>query len=250
MPPVSYAVDILPTQFHIVFQEENDASFMLLSGRELLKQEVCLRLLQECSERMKVNSLTVVASQFAKHYSFTVVVPALYAMSALNERLDFSPDNVRIQTTWQHQQLNMQLQLRDWKAQPMGEKNRKFLREQLLTSLFTHHIAPLWQQLHRLTGIPLSILWENLAGYIYWLYEAKLKEDDRVNPSLAQDDFHYLLSGAEAGLFREKVQPIGRFYAGAQAGVRKTCCLYYLASEDQVCCQNCPRLQQRGPAGG
>ena len=226
MPPVSYAVDILPTQFHIVFPEENDSSFMLLSGRELLKHEVCVRLLEEWSERMKVNSLSVVASQFSKHYSFTVVVPALYAMSALNERLDFSPDNVRIQTTWQHQRLNMQLQLRDWKAQPMREKNRKFLREQLLTSLFTHHIAPLWHQLHRLIGIPLSILWENLAGYIYWLYESKLKEDDQVNPSLAQDDFHYLLSGAEAGMFREKVQPIGRYYAGAQARVRKTCCLY------------------------
>lgn len=244
MPPVSYAVDILPTQFRIFFPEENNASPLLLSGRELLNHEVCLRLLKEWSEQMKVRSLPVVASQFAKHYSFTVVVPALYAMSALNERLDFSPDNVLIQSTWQNQQLYLQLQLRDWKAQLFGEENRKVWREQLLQTLFTHHIAPLWNQLHRLTGIPLSILWENLAGYIYWLYESKLKENEQDDKSFVRDDFHYLLYEAEASMFREKVQPIKRYYSGAQAGFRKTCCLYYLVSEDQICCQQCPRLQK------
>ena len=243
MPPVSYAVDVLPTQFSIVSVEEKEPSFIMLSGRELLNYEVSLRLLKEWSEQMKVRSLPVVASQFAKHYSFTVVVPALYAMSALNERLDFSPDNVLVQSTWKNQQLYLQLQLRDWKAQLLGEENRKVWREQLLQTLFTHHIAPLWNQLHRLTGIPLSILWDNLAGYIYWLYESKLKENDEKNQSFARDDFHYLLYGAEASLFREKVQPIRRYYSGARAGVRKTCCLYYLANEEQVCCQNCPRLQ-------
>ncbi|MBA4602427.1 hypothetical protein H2C83_08880 [Thermoactinomyces sp. AMNI-1] len=145
----------------------------LFPARDLLNRQFCFSLLLKWSEQMQAD-LVVAASQLAKQYSFTVVVPALDAVSALNERLDFSMDNVLIHFAGQsRKRMTLKMQLHDWKAVPL-QHSRQYWREQLLKTLFTHHISPLWNYLHRLTGISRSVLWGNLAAYVYLAVRRKI----------------------------------------------------------------------------
>lgn len=252
MPPSGRAINVLPDEFGFFSKNEYPSRpSALLSARDLLKREACFTLLLKWSDQMRTNTV-VAASQLAKQYSFSVVVPTLYAMSALNERINFSLDNVLIHIGEQDQKGKFELQLRDWETIPL-QGDRGYGREQLLITLFTHHISPLWNHLHQLTGISRSVLWENLAVYVYWLYETKLKMNETGAYPYARDDFHHLLFDVPAGMFQEKIQPLKHFYhppvrkSGSEKPVRfrKTCCLYYMAGTGGICCGNCPRQQKK-----
>lgn len=251
MPPSCRKSHVLSDEFGVFTKNEySSRSFLLLSARDLLKREPCLTLLLKWSDQMQTDT-AVAASQLAKQYSFSVALPALYAMSALNERINFSLDNVLIHIGTQDQ-TSFELHLRDWETISL-QGDRGVKREQLLKTLFTHHISPLWNHLQQLTGISRFVLWENLAVYVYWLYEEKLNMNETGADSFARDDFHHLLFNVPSGMFQEKIQPLKHFYhppdrsSGSEKPVRfrKTCCLYYLTNAGRKCCSNCPRLQKK-----
>ncbi|MGA8943548.1 MAG: IucA/IucC family C-terminal-domain containing protein [Thermoactinomyces sp.] len=243
---------VLSDEFGVFSNNEDLSRFpTLFSLRDFLKRESCLTLLLKWSDKTQTVPAAA-ASQIAKQYSFAVVVPALYAMSALNERLNLSLDNVRIRIGNQDQKRRIRLQLCDWETISLTG-DRQCGREQLLKTLFIHHISPLWNHLHQLTGISRSVLWENLAVVVYWLYEKKLKVDEAGEMSYARDDFYHLLYDLPKEFFQEKIQPLRHFYhppvrssdSKTPVRYRKTCCLHYMTGSGGVFCGNCPQKQEK-----
>jgi len=218
------------------------------AAQDLLSKKRALTILNQLAEQLGSDSMVTVAAQLAKKYAYMLVVPVLYTMSAMNKGLNPSIKNTRFCPKWENGNSFFDLKLKNWSVSiPLN--GRETWREHLVRELFRDHIAVVWQALHLFTGVPLSILWENTATYVYWLYEQKLADMPPGIRERAQEDFQYLLHEAPAEFFLEQVQPFARFHGEKVAvpwsekpiRIRKTCCLYYQLDAEGQCCHNCPR---------
>lgn len=246
LEPLKKQEQLILEQLFQVAPVSDYGSSLSCSARDLLNEHKCQQILEQLAEQLGGTSLTVAASQFVKRYTYMVMVPALFAMSALNKGFDLALDNVGIHLDRLEKTPPFSAQLKEWSATKPGS-DRDAWRQRLITQLIEQHALPLWRQLHRLTGVPLSILWENMAIYVYWLYETKLSDLIGKAKQRAEADFQYLLYEVPASLFQEKVQPLKRYYspkcqpahAPEPIRVRRTCCLYYKVGD--TTCKTCPR---------
>ena len=95
------------------------------------------------------------------------------------------------------------------------------------------------------------ILWENVAVYIFWLYEKILSQaEDHEVKERAQEDFSFLIETAIGKLFgRYHSNPIAGFHtepvyqeeSDTYIRIRKTCCFSYLLKDKGSYCKTCPR---------
>lgn len=229
----------LKAQFRITDESPWGDLASFQSVQALFDPQICRTYLEKISEKFQTTSLVVVASQFAKRYSYLLVVPTLYAMSVYHKGLPVHPNNCYIQSYDEGQLWLPRLALADWQVdQPI--ENRARWREQLLRKLFAGNVAKVWAALQQNTGIQPAILWENTTIYIQWIYQQFIQH--RADSQVAEDDLHFLLHQASPELFGAPFQPLQKF---ASAGNRKTCCLYYLTNPEQSLCKGCPRQRIR-----
>lgn len=217
-----------------------DQTFSFQHVPKLMNPKTCQAYLMQIAEKFNTNSLVVTASQFAKRYSFLLVIPTLYTMSVYNKGLRINPENCYIQSLDENHTWLPRLALVDWGVTRPPD-DRGLWREQLLKQLFAENITKMWTVLYKCTGIKTAILWENTAIYIHWLYTQVLQQAE-INEQI-EDDYRFLLHQANAAIFGESFQPLQKF--ASKDGVRKTCCLYYLTNQEKDICKGCPRSQIR-----
>lgn len=191
----------------------------------------------------------VTASLLTKRMAFYAVIH-LYTMSVLNKRL-----NVDIKKMKLVEKENDLLWLPDFYlgdcivSESYG--NRTQWRETIVEDLFTHFFHPLIEALREATRFSKMVMWENIAIYIFWLYETIMKEEKDIEiKQRAEDDFRYILQEAEGSLFGPYLQnPLARFNGekiyreefNEWIRVRKTCCLSNLLNaKDGKRCKTCP----------
>jgi ferric iron reductase protein FhuF len=213
--------------------------------------DACLRYLKHITKKLKSPSLAVTASQFSKRYAFLAVLPTLYAMSVYNKGLAIQMENCHIESATINQNWLPKLRLSNWTVTEAGQARQRF-REELIYTLFARNVAQVLRKLSQCTGISSAILWENIAIYVYWLYETMLKDVDKAIKEQVREDFHYLTGQAPSYLFAETFQPIAKFFAEKRKTsfseqpirLRQTCCLYYILDPEGACCTACPKKIQ------
>jgi len=220
------------------FQSSLEDSFDVAA----LMDEVFLKdFLENLSDAIKSPSEKAVASIFIKRYAFLAVM-ALYAM-AWNKKLNVSLDNVKMEGAEQGKDWLPGISLKDAAVQDWDGSEHSQWRASVFKDIFANNIDPLISQLEKTVGISKLILWENIAVYIFWLYESELKENDR-----AAEDFRYFISEAEGSLFgRYKLNPMQKYFAektyleewDTEVRVRKTCCFTYQLPAGKRC-KTCP----------
>lgn len=180
------------------------------------------------------------ASIFIKRYAF-IAVMSLYAMTAWNKKINLALDKVVMEATEQGKDWLPSFSLKDWAAEEWKGGDRSEWRNSVFKDIFAHNIFPIIEKLEKTFGISRLILWENIAVYIFWLYETQLKEVGNEN---VLNDFRYLFFEAEGPLFgRYKGNPLQKYYA-EKIGVedvrmRKTCCFSYQLTAGKRC-KTCP----------
>lgn len=87
------------------------------------------------------------------------------------------------------------------KGAELIEADRTEELKRLTEDIFRCHLGGLIAACRRVFSISKHILWENIAVYLYWMYDTLL-EDPKLKARAAQD-FHFLLYEAEPGLFEE-----------------------------------------------
>lgn len=130
-------------------------------------------------------------------------------------------------------------------APPPG--SREAWRDQVLERVFAGHLFPVWSTFAEVSGLKRSLLWENTAVYVYWLYEKKLPQFPEADPARIREDFSHLIQYASRDTFGDTVQPMSRFSrsSGEAVRIRRTCCLYYRMGPNCSPCSNCP-LTRKG----
>jgi ferric iron reductase protein FhuF len=214
----------------------------------LFEDSVLIDYVAKVRDRIGADNDAVAASMLIKRYSFLAAM-SLYAMSVWNKRLLLSPERIWMETDDSDDMWLPTFRFEELKAE-ICTGCRDQWREETVRQLFAGHFSPLMEKLRCITKISAHILWENIAIYIYWLYETLGKDDSLayIHEQL-YNDFHFLVHDADGALFGTLRQnPLKRFWKG-NAGVkqRTTCCLYY-QTEGGTHCQTCPcSIRKRDP---
>lgn len=186
----------------------------------------------------------IAASIFIKRYAFLAVI-SLYGMTVWNKKINVALDNVNMEVVepgkdWLPKFSFKKVKLEDWNGE-----NRDEWRIEVIQDLFAKNIYPIIEKLEKVFHISRLILWENIAVYVFWLYESELKDLENDN---VVNDFHYLILEAEGQLFgRYNCNPLQKYFgektylekSDDEIRVRKTCCFSYQLPAGKRC-KTCP----------
>ena len=227
-----------------------------IDTRALCNVQRCRAILDLLGPTIGSSSRAITASLFAKRIAFLVTGPSLYAMSRYDQGLDCSIENCVTDYTHRDGVWQSRMVLKSLVTQRPTPGHRESWRDTVIHRIFAEHLAPLWETFQAASGIAPRILWENTAVRVYSLYERRLaKLDDANERARALEDFNYLTHTAAPELFGLSSNPIRRYYfeptcvpstaALPQQAIRfrKTCCLYFKATQPPEYCSTCPLIR-------
>jgi ferric iron reductase protein FhuF len=232
------------------FRLSTEATDSPLSVRldQLLREDRLTAYLEMLKERIHAPNKAVAASMFMKRYSFLLAL-SLYAMSVWNKRIHFDFKNI-----WMESKDETEVWMPTFRFETLeytkADNDRQSWRKQVIVDLFANHTYSLVEMLADVSKLSKWILWENIAIYIFWLYES-LMEDEKfaaIRDRLLAD-FYFIVQEAEGSLFGAfHKNPLSRFWKEKmfstelqkEIRVRTTCCLYYQTTKDGAHCQTCP----------
>lgn len=227
-----------------------ECDFRVIEVSALLDENCCAQLLDQLGPTIGAPNRKVTASLLAKRIAFLTTGACLYAMSVYDKGLSLTPENSLIDYAYDEGLWTSSMPLHSLAASTYSSGQRAIWREQIVQILFADLLAPLWQVLHKVGRVSLSILWENTAVRVYSLYERKMVSVvDPVALQRARKDFDWLLQ-APGSLFAAGYNPLQRFRQPVQQTIsgpvryRRTCCFYYKASCPQEYCSTCPLIKK------
>ncbi|MBY0124191.1 IucA/IucC family C-terminal-domain containing protein [Bacillus sp. S/N-304-OC-R1] len=242
------------------FTTEKSNSALSISLEMLLKEQNLRDYLDKLSQHIDAANEKVTASIFIKRYAF-LAVNYLYAMTVWNKKLDISFENVTLETD-DHDELWLpSFYFNEKSAEKAYNEDRNAWRKNCVKMLFSDHLFPLIKNLSSVTKVSKLILWENIAVYIYWLYETILSKEKLPEEVIlrAKEDFQYLVFQADGSLFGSlHDNPLKRYFNQhiyleefeREVRPRNTCCLSYLTKAKKRCntcphtCAACPLINE------
>jgi ferric iron reductase protein FhuF len=240
-------LEYLKAHFRYTSSAANE--FESINASQLTNNDYLLALLEQLTVRFKSPNKMVTASQFSKKYGYLVLIPALYSMTIYNKGLDPSLPNLSIE--WNNQDALSLPCLRLAKESvsiPFGDRGQ--WREAMVQSIFRENLSNVLRSFSQAASLPLSILWENVAVYVYWLYEKRIKENaSEQEKTRIFSDFYYLIHEADGDVFGETENPLKKYYvemcdkpfSAEPIRIRRTCCFYYALAPNGECCLTCPK---------
>ncbi|MEW9673067.1 (2Fe-2S)-binding protein [Ammoniphilus sp. 3BR4] len=145
------------------------------------------------------------------------------------------------------------MRLTNWQATQPTDGDRHVWRDQVIRNIFAGNIAKIWRSICKAADIPIAVLWENTAIYVYWLYEKRMGEGASEQQKVRiHEDFQYLLHEAPASLFGDTENPLKKYNSpkctistsDQPVRIRKTCCFYYKVSSSENYCSTCPKVKR------
>ncbi|MGM8215423.1 (2Fe-2S)-binding protein [Bacillaceae bacterium W0354] len=227
------------------FRVVDYAEDVSVSLDELLDEEFLLSYLNDISEYFNTDNIFIVGSQLMKRLAFNVVLPPLYLMTVHRMKLDLDFRKMWIAPNIVGDLWLPNLYLEDFTVEELPDDERKTY----LSELF-NKINDLVNVISKVTRVPKPNLWENMAVYIYWLYEKKFKDDRFVDVAdRVAMDFEFLVHRLGADAFDGMCNQLKNFYWGRRieedgTRIRRTCCFHYGANEARKTCKTCPHTEE------
>lgn len=225
--------------------EKWDSSLSIETAK-LLNESDLKNYLVTLQHHIGAANIKVAASIFIKRYAFLSVI-YLYMMTTSNKRLDISFGNVSLETKDSDELWLPFFYFHHLDVQDL-EGNREDWRASSLEGLFKEHLSPILNILSNVAKVSKLVLWENIAFYIFWLYETVLLEEEisRNVVKRAEEDFHFILSPTSSKLFGEYSEnPLARYYKKEleiRSRKRITCCYSHLTNSGRYC-TTCPHIK-------
>lgn len=231
------------------FTVQNPRGRRSFAALELFDQATLRDHLNKIGKQMGSPTHRVTASLLTKRMAFYAVIH-LYTMSVLNKRLSVDVEKMRLVEKEDDSLWLPDFYLGNFIISEVCE-NRNQWREKIVENLFAHFFHPLIEALKEATRFSKMVMWENIALYIFWLYESLLKEEKNIEiKQRIEDDFCFIMQKAEGPLFGPYLQnPLSRFNRekiyreefNEWIRVRKTCCLSNLLNaKNGKRCSTCP----------
>jgi ferric iron reductase protein FhuF len=240
-------IDILANYRFVVAEPEKDVQ---IDFRPFMDPATMGVYLKKFNKGLKAPDLKTAASVFMKRHAFLAVL-YLYSMSAFNKKLDVSPENIILADAIKDGLWLPEFYLKNKSTQVCPAGQRDEWRAEAVRHLFVDNLFPVMDAISKSAKISKLILWENVAVYIFWLYEKILSQtEDHEVKVRAAEDFSFLVENAPGKLFgRYNNNPIAIYYSepvyqeetDSYIRIRKTCCFSYMLKEKGSYCKTCPR---------
>lgn len=206
---------------------------------KLMDKSFAVDFMRDLAHSIGAPSERAAASIFIKRYAFVAVL-SLFAMTNSNKKLNLSLDNVEMEEAERGKDWLPKISLKVPSVEEWIGKDRDEWRKGVYRDLFAHNFYPIIEHFEKTFKVSKLILWENVAVYLFWLYETELKEIENPN---VQSDFNFLIKEAEGKLFgRYHLNPIRKYYSVRHSQedirMRKTCCFSYQLGTKR--CKTCP----------
>ncbi|WP_207975518.1 IucA/IucC family C-terminal-domain containing protein [Metabacillus bambusae] len=220
------------------------APSLTISGIDILLEERLNEIFnKELHGKLNTDKYNVIGSMLVKRYAFIAAL-VLYAMSAFDKGIDSSIQNVSLQTDESDPLWLPSFYFDNLEVTTPGIDRIQW-RTTVVQTLFLENIAKVITSISKQAKVAKAILWENIAVYIFWMYETLLQNDSFSQEQLVkiQEDFYYVIHDAPPQLFGTKARnPLSQYDRPKQNDVRlrKTCCLFYLTSKNDDRCTTCP----------
>ncbi|MBS8265935.1 hypothetical protein DYI25_16025 [Mesobacillus boroniphilus] len=241
-------IAILANYRFVVAEPEKDVQ---IDFRPFLDEATMGVYLKRFNKGLKAPDMKTAASVFMKRHAFLAVL-YLYSMSVFNKKLNVSPGNIILADAIKDGLWLPEFYLKNKSTDvcPAAGKREEW-RMEAVRHLFVDNLFPVMDAISKSAKISKLILWENVAVYIFWLYEKILSQtEDHDVKARAAEDFSFLVKSAPGKLFgRHHNNPIARFYSepvyleetDSYIRLRKTCCFSYMLKEKGSYCKTCPR---------
>ena len=186
---------------------------------------------------LKTGEPHVAASQLVKRLGYLLAVPALYAATTRRQRMEVTDGSLVLRENdgkWMPHLLLERAELT-----PIGGEGFRAFSWELFTAVGT-----VVRAVSKAGKVPRPVLWENVAIYVYWLYEKRLSEEQADS---AETDFAWLTRGMPGDAFGERRNPLGQFFndkPGDGVRTRTTCCFYYEGAGCGSYCGTCPKKKR------
>ncbi|MBM7569730.1 (2Fe-2S)-binding protein [Aquibacillus albus] len=243
---ISREIDYLVEHFRILTEskdEETKFPLAKLKDESFLKEYLC-----QLTQEFNTDKIFVSASQFMKRIGYVLVVPTLYTMTVHNKNINIKETNSYLIPRRQNEIWMPHLLVDPNYIETCTMSERRKWRDQVVNDLF-RLIAQIIANVSSVSNVPNPILWENVAVYIFWLYEKRLQLESTVNDNVISGDFDYIIHHVPVDVFDQSYHPLLRFYqskhvlsdTGDQLRMRRTCCFYYETNSNGGFCKNCPK---------
>ncbi|WP_155590352.1 IucA/IucC family C-terminal-domain containing protein [Lysinibacillus cavernae] len=245
-------ISVLLRDYRLTIEPAIDTTYSLFA-QDLLDTEQTVEYLNKIAPFFHSPSTLVTASLFAKRYSVLTMASAFYVMSRYDKGLFVGLENTWVEAEYNAKPWLPNIRLID-STVSVPTLDREAWRDEILKGIFADNLAKVWQSLTKISKIPKTILWENTAIYVNWLYETKIREGaNEQEIARIQEDYIYIVSQAPGSLFGERKNPLTN-YCGPKVMIeeseqpvrlRKTCCFYYHTSDGvNDFCISCPKIKR------
>lgn len=228
--------------FHTV---DSDLS---IECKSLLEQDKVRDYLERLKEPLGAKKLPVSGSLLVKRYGLLASL-VLYSMSMWNKLINVELDYVSLQSYEENGMWLPKFHFCPLEVSDMGIDRLKE-RTDYVKTLFKHHIDPIICSISSVAKISKDILWENVAVYIFWMYESiPLEQLSEGLKSRLIEDYQFIVKQAPGNVFGSyDKNPLSQFdrpkvfhdELQKEVRVRKTCCLYYATNDGAIRCHTCP----------
>ncbi|MEH7178980.1 IucA/IucC family C-terminal-domain containing protein [Neobacillus vireti] len=206
---------------------------------DLLDKTYAIGFMKNLAAAIGAPSERTAASIFIKRYAFIAVI-SLFAMTTGNKKMNLSLDNIEMEEAERGKDWLPMISFKNSSIEEWNGEDRKEWRKNVYRELFAKNLYSLISHFEKTFKVSKLVLWENIAVYLFWLYETELKEYENPN---VKDDFRFLLMEAEGNLFgRYNHNPITKYYDEKkiedEVRIRKTCCFTYQLGSKR--CKTCP----------
>lgn len=238
---------------------EKSEGELTFCAADLIKSTTLQPMLKMLKSRIEAPNILVTSSILMKRYAFLPVI-YLYALTKWDKKLNFSLDDVHFEDHSKNGMWLPNIRLESLTYTQCTDHDRETFRREAFRFLFKDHLYRIISALYKETKVSKMVLWENIAVYLFWMYETLLEtEADPLVRNNAASDFRYIFSEADGSVFGPlKRNPLSSFDTekvkkeedDQLIRIRKTCCYTYMLLKDKesAFCKTCPvgcRLRQK-----
>lgn len=239
--------------YRFTLEKVHQESELSITLSELLQKDQLRTFISRASDHIGSPNIKVTASMFIKRYAFLTAI-YLYAMTAFNKRFHIRLEHMHLQTDEQDPLWLPTFYFSEWRISEHTDDRGQW-RYEAIADFFSNIVTPIVESVRMESKQSKLVLWENIAIYIFWLYETVLAEhEDEEVCQRAVEDLQFIAQLAPGSLFGHYHEnPIKRHFhdkryipeLGEEVRVRTTCCFFYALTGTPDRCKICPQTCNR-----
>lgn len=240
---------LLENQLSVITELKQDAIYTI-PAVDLLDRDKAASFLLFYQKEIKGLDIQVAGTYLAAGWR-VLCAAVQYMLGVTNRWLSFALGNITIQVSRVHDYPRIFFVVHDSHELLWHEGDRKEWREEWIGGFYQKTIAPVFENISAITGLPLGQVWGQIPlGIEYYVNTLKETLDHETDQQALMEQYSFLVKELDPGWFNLSRNPFAvkpRWIdnprrPGEQMQMKPTCCLAYRTDTGHGYCYSCPKM--------